>query len=94
MKTNKFKEKSAELNLKRLAAEQLIDEGSLTVGLVSCLVKKKVAVKRFFNCLKLGHIAQDCTSPENICLNCGKIEHLSKTSENKRVQGEESRDID
>jgi len=65
----------------RDAAQVVIRQGRLRVGMVSCSVRRCDAKVRCFRCLSHGHEAKSCQGPDRskCCRRCGQNGHYAKT---------------
>jgi len=63
------------------AAQAIIRQGRLRVGMVSCSVRRCDAKVRCFRCLSHGHEAKSCQGPDRTkcCRRCGQDGHYAKT---------------
>jgi len=61
------------------AAQILIKNGRIKVGMVSCRIRPSENQKRCFRCLTLGHVARECKGVDRsqVCRRCGEEGHFA-----------------
>lgn len=85
MRTGRFEDKTAIVEMPRQQAELLITDKRVKVGWLFCTVREHIEMQRCFNCLEHGHTAKDCkvqASRRDECLNCGEKGHRGKDCTN------------
>lgn len=68
---------NATLKMEESQAERLVKITKLRIGWLSCLVRERMDIKRWFRCQGFGHIRQECKGEdsEGDCLRCGNKVH-------------------
>jgi hypothetical protein len=76
----------AVIRLPRDASADFIKGGKIRIGWVNCRLRPRAHLPRCFKCHGFGHLAADCTSPEDRskeCNRCGTEGHKAAVCTNK-----------
>ncbi|XP_037957889.1 uncharacterized protein LOC119687587 [Teleopsis dalmanni] len=72
------------VQLPTIAAEKLLEAGSITIGWIIAKMRMRTETKRCFRCHGVGHIQRNCKGPDRTTLyiKCGEPEHKLKDCAN------------
>ncbi|KAK9731539.1 hypothetical protein QE152_g13613 [Popillia japonica] len=74
LKPNQWGSQNAMVALGKVFAKELIKQGTVKIGWISCRVRPRAYIVRCYRCLEFGHVSSMCKADDNSksCLNCGK----------------------
>lgn len=63
----------------------IVEERNLRVGMVRCLIERRVEMDRCFRCWEYGHVSRSCEGMDRagLCYRCGMRGHVSRDCTNK-----------
>ncbi|XP_037929820.1 uncharacterized protein LOC119664390 [Teleopsis dalmanni] len=74
----------AYVQLPTVAADKLLETGSIIIGWIRAKKRTRTETKRCFRCLGVGHVQRNCKGPDrtNLCIKCGAPGHKLKECTN------------